>query len=321
MGALRKSSGEVRIGISGWRYKGWRGVFYPKGLPQRQELEYAAGIFGSVEINGTFYSLQRPESFARWADATPDDFVFAVKGSRYITHMLRLTNIRKPLANFFASGVLRLGPKLGPILWQFPPQFRFNRDKIEAFFEALPRDTRAAAALARRHDKRVSGRSWLRVDENHPLRYAMEVRHLSFVCAEFVSLLREHEIALVCADAVSWPRLMDVTADFVYCRLHGSEQLYASGYDSESLDEWARRVAAWSRGLDAPDGEFASPEPGPNCASRDVYVYFDNDAKVRAPVDAQGLIDRVGRLLGEPLCRASAGRSGARRGYAIRAAS
>ena len=304
MNEQAKRYGEVRIGISGWRYKPWRGVFYPKDLPQRRELEYAAGIFGSVEINGTFYSLQRPSSFARWAEAAPEDFVFAVKGSRFITHMLRLTKIRKPLANFFASGVLRLGAKLGPILWQFPPQFRFNSERIEGFLNLLPRDTGAARALARRHDKRTSGRSWLRIDENRPLRYAMEIRHPSFVCPEFIRLLRRYDIALVCADAVSWPRRMDVTSDFVYCRLHGSEELYASGYDGKSLDEWAARVAAWARGWDAPDGERIVNKPAPKLAARDVYVYFDNDAKVRAPVDAQGLIERVGRLLREPLLKA-----------------
>jgi uncharacterized protein YecE (DUF72 family) len=300
-----KKFGEVRIGISGWRYKGWRGVFYPQGLPQQRELEYAARIFGSIEINGTFYSLQRPQTFARWADATPEDFVFAVKGSRYITHMLRLANIRKPLANFFASGVLRLGRKLGPILWQFPPQFRFDPKKIEAFFNLLPRDTATAQALARRHDKRVSGRSWLRVAENVKLRHAMEIRHPSFVDPEFIKLLRRYNVALVCADTVSWPRLMDVTSDFVYCRLHGSEELYASGYDGKSLNQWAARVAAWARGGEPADAERASNEPAPKRAARDVYVYFDNDAKVRAPVDAQGLIDRVANLLHEPLLKAA----------------
>jgi uncharacterized protein YecE (DUF72 family) len=300
-----KKFGEVRIGISGWRYKGWRGVFYPQGLPRRRELEYAARIFGSIEINGTFYSLQRPQTFARWADATPEDFVFAVKGSRYITHMLRLANIRKPLANFFASGVLRLGRKLGPILWQFPPQFRFDPKKIEAFFNLLPRDTATAQALARRHDKRVSGRSWLRVAEKFKLRHAMEIRHPSFVDPEFIKLLRRYDVALVCADTVSWPRLMDVTSDFVYCRLHGSEELYASGYDGKSLNQWAARVAAWARGGEPADAERASNEPAPKRAARDVYVYFDNDAKVRAPVDAQGLIDRVANLLHEPLLKAA----------------
>ena len=300
-----KKSGEVRIGISGWRYKGWRGVFYPKGLPQKCELEYASRVFGTIEINGTFYSLQRPESFARWADATPDDFVFAVKGSRYITHMLRLTTMRKPLANFFASGGLRLGHKLGPILWQFPPQFRFNAEKLERFFKLLPRDTNTAAALARRHDKRVSGRSWLRITENRKLRYAMEIRHPSFINPEFIKLLRRHDVALVCADAVSWPRLMDVTSDFVYCRLHGSEELYASGYDSKPLDEWAARVVAWARGSEPRDAERVIDEPGPKRTARDVYVYFDNDAKVRAPFDAQGLIERVGNLLHERSMKAA----------------
>ena len=300
-----KKSGEVRIGISGWRYKGWRGVFYPKGLPQKCELEYASRVFGTIEINGTFYSLQRPESFARWADATPDDFVFAVKGSRYITHMLRLTTMRKPLANFFASGVLRLGHKLGPILWQFPPQFRFNAEKLERFFKLLPRDTNTAAALARRHDKRVSGRSWLRITENRKLRYAMEIRHPSFINPEFIKLLRRYDVALVCADAVSWPRLMDVTSDFVYCRLHGSEELYASGYDSKSLDEWAARVVAWARGSEPRDAERVIDDPAPKRTPRDVYLYFDNDAKVRAPFDAQGLIERVGKLLHERSMKAA----------------
>jgi uncharacterized protein YecE (DUF72 family) len=300
-----KKVGEVRIGISGWRYKGWRSVFYPKGLAQKRELEYASRIFGSVEINGTFYSLQRPESFARWADATPDEFVFAVKGSRYITHMLRLTKMRTPLANFFASGVLRLEHKLGPILWQFPPQFRFNAEKLERFFKLLPRDTSAAAALARRHDKRVSGRSRLRATENRKLRHAMEIRHPSFVTPEFIKLLRRYDVALVCADTVSWPRLMDVTSDFVYCRLHGSKELYASGYDSKSLDQWAARVAAWARGSEPHDAERVMDELGPKRTARDVYVYFDNDAKVRAPFDAQGLIERVGNLLHERSMKAA----------------
>jgi uncharacterized protein YecE (DUF72 family) len=299
MNAAPKKCGEVRIGVSGWRYKGWRGAFYPQELAHRRELEYAADIFGSVEVNGTYYSLQRPASFARWVESTPDHFVFAVKGSRYITHMLRLTKVRQPLANFFASGVLRLGRKLGPILWQFPEQFRFQAKKIEAFFEMLPRDTNAALKLARRHDKRVSGRSWLRISENRPLRYAMEVRHSSFVDPEFIKLLRRYEIALVCADAVSWPRLMDLTSDFVYCRLHGSEQLYASGYDGKSLDQWAERVAAWARGSEPGDAERVIDRPAPKRARRDVFVYFDNDAKVRAPVDAHGLMERVAKLLSE----------------------
>jgi uncharacterized protein YecE (DUF72 family) len=289
---------KVRIGISGWNYRGWRGKFYPPKLPQKCELSYAANIFPSIEVNGTFYSLQRPDNFATWADETPSDFVFALKGSRYITHMLKLRGARTPLANFFASGVLRLGEKLGPILWQFPPNFRFDAKRLANFFKLLPRDTESAAGLARRHDKRVSGRSWMKTDRSRRLRYCIEIRHESFVVPEFVELLREHDVALVCADTVEWPLLMDVTSDFVYCRLHGSEELYASGYGDAALDTWAARVAMWARGGESPDGRRVSQKSAKKMASRDVFVYFDNDAKIRAPFDAQGLIARMNKLLG-----------------------
>jgi uncharacterized protein YecE (DUF72 family) len=289
--------GQVRIGVSGWRYGPWRGVFYPEALRQKDELAFLAREFPTVEINGTFYSLQRPESFQAWREQTPDDFVFAVKGSRYLTHMLRLTEIEKPLANFFASGVLALGPKLGPILWQFPPNFRFNPDKLEAFFKALPRDTEEAARLARRHDSRVKGRAFLRPGPKRRLRHAMEIRHESFVAPDFIRLLRKYRIGLVCADTVEWPLLMDVTSDFVYCRLHGSEELYASGYDDDALERWANRVAAWAVGREHKDATRAIDKPGPKRATRDVFVYFDNDKKVRAPFDAHSLIKKVNRRL------------------------
>jgi len=291
------SHGTVRIGISGWKYAGWRGEFYPSKLPQRCELAYAAGIFGSIEINGTHYSLQRPESFAKWSDATPADFVFAVKGSRYITHMLRLERVRTPLANFFASGVLRLGAKLGPILWQFPANFRFEPRRIESFLKLLPRDTDSALALARRHDKRVSGRSWLKSGCHQALRHCMEIRHASFGVPQFVEMLRAYRIGLVCADTVEWPLLMDITSDFVYCRLHGSQEPYASGYDDRALDTWAARVAAWAQGDEPKGATRATRNFAPKVASRDVFVYFDNDAKVRAPFDALGLMSRVDKLL------------------------
>jgi len=286
-------TGTVHIGISGWTYPPWRGTFYPKNLPQKQELSYAGRIFDSIEVNGTFYSLQRPESFTRWAEQTPENFVFAVKGSRYITHMLRLRGVETPLANFFASGLLRLGPKLGPILWQLPPNLRFDPTRLEAFFALLPRDTGAAAALARRHDARLRGRASTKAGVDRRLRHALEIRHDSFRTPAFIELLRAHEVALVCADAVSWPRLMDLTADFVYCRLHGSEELYASGYDDDALDAWAARVTAWARGGEPRYAERVIDRPAPKRRARDVYVYFDNDAKVRAPVDAQGLKRRV----------------------------
>jgi uncharacterized protein YecE (DUF72 family) len=291
--------GQVRIGISGWRYKPWRGVFYPEGLPQKNELSYAANVFRSIEINGTFYSLQRPESFARWAGDTSDDFMFSVKGPRYITHIRRLKEIEQPLANFFASGVLRLGSKLGPILWQFPPNFRFEPDHLEAFLKMLPHDMDAASAIARRHDKRIIARASIKAEAKGPVRHAMEIRNESFVTPKFINMLRAHDVALVCADAVEWPRLMDVTSDFVYCRLHGSEQLYASGYDDKSLDLWAARVAAWARGREPADARYVTKHRGSKKQARDVFVYFDDDTKVRAPFDAQGLMKRVSKLLGK----------------------
>ena len=291
--------GQVRIGISGWRYKPWRGAFYPEKLPQKNELSYASTLLSSIEINGTFYSLQRPESFARWAADTPDDFIFSVKGPRYITHIRRLKEIEKPLANFFASGVLRLGSKLGPILWQFPPNFRFEPDRLEAFLKMLPHDMDAASAIARRHDKRIIARASIKAEAKGPVRHAMEIRNESFVTPKFINMLRAHDVALVCADAVEWPRLMDVTSDFVYCRLHGSEQLYASGYDDKSLDLWAARVAAWARGREPADARYVTKHRGSKKQARDVFVYFDNDAKVRAPFDAQGLMKRVSKLLGK----------------------
>jgi uncharacterized protein YecE (DUF72 family) len=281
---------KIRIGISGWRYAPWRGVFYPKGLRQKDELSYAAGIFNTIEINGTFYSLQRPDSFRAWRDATPEDFVFAIKGPRYITHMLRLNDTGEALANFFASGLLLLEQKLGPILWQLPPNFSFKPDKLETFFQTLPRSTAEAARMARRHGPRMKGRSWTRTDADRPIRHALEIRHDSFRDPAFIRLLRRHRIGLVVADTVEWPLLMDATADFVYCRLHGSEQLYASGYGPKALARWAERIRAWAKGEEA-KGDHAGP-PAPRRA-RDVYVYFDNDAKVRAPFDARSLIQRL----------------------------
>jgi uncharacterized protein YecE (DUF72 family) len=282
----------VRIGISGWRYARWRGVFYPKGLRQADELAFAATRFATLEINGTFYSLQSPALFGRWAAETPDDFVFALKGPRFITHMLKLKNAEPALANFFASGVLRLGRKLGPILWQLPPNFAFDAQKLATFFALLPRDTDAAARLARKHNAKLKSRAWLRTTAKCKIRHAIEIRHHSFETAEFIALLRKHDIALVCADTVEWPLLMDVTSDFVYCRLHGSQELYASGYDAGALRVWAKRIRNWLQGGDA-QGRHASPAPSRRRKSRDVFVYFDNDAKVRAPFDALALIEKL----------------------------
>ena len=267
----------IRIGISGWRYAPWRGVWYPEGLAQRRELEFCGSHFPTVEINGSFYSLQRPEYYEQWYRETPPGFVFAVKGSRYITHLLRLNDIEKPLANFFASGVLALRDKLGPFLWQFPPMFAYRRDRLARFFSLLPRSTRAALALARRRDARLHGRARLSIDAERPLRHAVEIRHPSFMNDDFVSLLKEHGIGLVVADtAGKWPKMLHATADFVYVRLHGDIEIYTSGYSDQALAGWARRIRGWDR-----DG-------------RDVYVYFDNDAKVKAPFDALRLMRRLG---------------------------
>ena len=291
-------AGSVDIGISGWTYAPWRGVFYPKGLPQKRELEYATSQFSTLEINGTFYGMQRPDAFADWADRAPDGFIYAVKAPRFITHMKRLRDLETPLANFIASGLLRLGPKLGPILWQFPPSFRFDRERIEAFLKLLPPDTKTAAQCGRGHDHRLKARAWLKVDAERPIRHAFEIRHDSFRTPEFINLLRQYNVALVCADTVEWPRLMDLTSDFVYCRLHGSEVLYASGYDDRSLNEWAERVAAWAAGHEPPDAERINGKGRKR--RRDVFVYFDNDLKVRAPFDAHALADRVSRRLHQP---------------------
>jgi uncharacterized protein YecE (DUF72 family) len=288
----------IRIGISGWRYAPWRGVFYPRGLPQRAELEFAARCFASIEINGSFYSLQTPQSYAAWHDATPDDFVFAVKGPRYLTHILRLRNLDKPLANFLASGVLRLRGKLGPILWQLPPTFRYNAEVIDKFLTMLPRTSRQALAVARRRDiERMRGRSALAVDQDRPLRHAIEVRHESFCDAAFLAQLRRHGVALVVADtAGKWPYVEDVTADFMYLRLHGDTELYASGYSDAALDRWASRIAGWSQGCEPADAQRIGGTWSKH-QRRDVYCYFDNDAKVHAPFDALALMRKLATAL------------------------
>ena len=282
---------KTHVGISGWRYPPWRGRFYPEHLRQKDELSFAASQFSTIEINGTFYSLQRPSSFATWYDAVPRNFVFAVKGPRYITHMRRLKAVKTPLANFFASGVLRLAEKLGPILWQLPPNFTFQPDTLASFFETLPRDTDSAALLAREHDTKIKSRAWLQNDRNRRLRHALEIRHDSYRDETFIKLLRKYEIGLVVADTVEWPLLMDATADFVYVRLHGSRELYASGYGPGVLDIWAQRIRAWTAGREA-----KGPHAGPPASKRkrDVYVYFDNDIKVRAPFDALVLKKKLG---------------------------
>jgi uncharacterized protein YecE (DUF72 family) len=286
---------DIRIGISGWRYEPWRKVFYPAGLAQHRELEFASRAFPTIEINGSFYSLQSPASYTAWYEATPANFLFSVKGPRYVTHILRLRNVLKPLANFFASGVLNLGTKFGPLLWQLPPSLRYDEGTLEDFLELLPRDTEAALRLARRRDSRMHGRSSLRIDEPRRLRHAFEVRHESFAHPKFIAQLRRHGVALVVADtAGKWPLLEDVTADFMYLRLHGDKELYASGYTDAALDRWAERIRAWTSGSETRDARKVSDAAPRKRASRDLYCYFDNDIKVRAPFDADRLMQKLG---------------------------
>jgi uncharacterized protein YecE (DUF72 family) len=269
-------SARAYIGISGYDYKGWRGRFYPARLPARQWLHYASHTFNSIELNGTFYSLKSPDVFRRWADEAPDDFIYAVKGGRFITHNLKLRNAEAALGNFFASGVLALGRRTGPFLWQLPGTYRFDAERLDSFIRQLPRDSTQAEATARAHDDRLRRGALVTAAEQVPYRHAFEVRHPSYFTREFYDLLRAHACAFVIADTAGrYPYADEVTADFVYTRLHGSRELYVSGYMDAELDVWAARVKKWCG-----DG-------------RDVYVYFDNDAKVHAPFDALRLAERV----------------------------
>lgn len=273
---------ELRIGTSGWLYPEWRGAFYPRGLRHADELSYLTEKLNSVEINGSFYSLQRPSRYRAWAAQTPEDFTFAVKGGRFITHMKRLADVDTPLANFFASGVLTLGPKLGPVLWQLPPQMQFDADRLDAFLRLLPHTTGAAAELAKHHDDRLP-EAYTEVETDRPIRHALEVRHKTFRTPEYAELLRTHDVANVVADSAGvWPQFEDVTTDLVYVRLHGDTELYASGYSEEALQRWTRKIRAWRK-------------------RADVCVYFDNDMHAHAPRDAMALKALAAR--GNPLPR------------------
>jgi uncharacterized protein YecE (DUF72 family) len=278
---VRRRPGRTFIGISGYDYKPWRGRFYPDDLPARRWLEYASRRFSSVELNGTFYSLKSPAVFERWASEVPDrGFVFAVKGGRFITHNLKLRNAEASLGNFFASGVLALGEKTGPFLWQLPGTYRFDAERLAGFLRLLPRNSHEAESVARLHDHRLRRGVLLEAAAPVDFRHAFEVRHPTYFHDEFYALLREHRCAFVIADtAGKFPYAEEVTADFVYVRLHGSEELYASGYTDAELDWWAEKIRAWR---------------DPTHGGRNVYVYFDNDAKTHAPFDAGRLIQRVG---------------------------
>src|SRR6478735_5971600 len=270
---------DIRIGLSGWSYREWRGGgFYPKGLPQRRELEFSSDRVNSIEINGTFYSLQSPASFEKWARETPEAFLFAIKGSKYITHQKKLNDIRIPLANFFAQGIFKLGKKVGQILWQFPAWYGFSRERLDEFLGLLPRTAADAAELASENTIKKENGAFIDLIEDAPLRYAFEPRHPSFFTEGFIALLREHNAALAFADsAKKFPYLEDVTAEFIYVRLHGSQELYASGYTNDELEWWTKRIRSWSGGREPRDAVKATPGKFGQGVKRDVYVYFDND--------------------------------------------
>lgn len=259
----------IRVGIGGWVFPPWRGVFYPPGLAQARELEHASRRVTAIEINGTFYGAQKPESFRRWRDATPEDFVFSVKASRFATHRRELAGAGASVDRFIGGGVLELGDKLGPILWQFPPSTRFDESDFAAFLALLPPS--------------VDGRT---------LRHVVEIRHDSFADARFVALLRQHRVAAALVDSDKHPLLADVTADFVYARLRRTVAGEPAGYPAAALDAWAERFRRWSSGSEPGDLPRHHPEEAPREA-RDCFVYFISGAKERNPAAAEAMLQRL----------------------------
>ena len=269
------------VGTSGYDYRAWRGSFYPPDVPRREWLAFASRVFNSIELNGTFYSLKSPAVYERWVSAVPEaGFVFAIKGGRFVTHNLKLRNCETALGNFFASGVLALGRTTGPFLWQLPATYGFDADRLDAFMRLLPRSSTDAEAVARQHDQRLRRGTLVDAAASVRYRHAFEVRHPSYFCDEFYAILRAHDCAFVIADtAGKFSYAEAITADFVYVRLHGSTELYASDYSDAELESWAAKISGWMGGG---NGHSA-------------YVYFDNDAKVHAPHNAMQLADLLGR--------------------------
>jgi uncharacterized protein YecE (DUF72 family) len=249
----------------------------------------------TLEINGSFYSLQHPSSWRTWFEETPDNFVFSVKAPRFITHIHRLRDIDSSMANFFASGVLLLGHKFGPLLWQFPPNFQFDPANFEPFLAGLPFDTDHARWIAAHHDERVADRHWFKTSDSQRLRHAVEVRHPSFADPDFVRLLRDYNVAFVTADTTGrWPEYDDITADFAYFRLHGSTALYRSAYTDDELDTWAHRISCACRGQRSRNARLIAPQLAVDRRAHDVFCYFDNTDKLQAPLDAARLRRRTG---------------------------
>jgi uncharacterized protein YecE (DUF72 family) len=266
-----KKKARIRVGIGGWNFEPWRGTFYPEGLTQKRELDYASRALTSIEVNGTFYGSQKPETFAKWRDETPDDFVFSLKAPRYATNRRVLADAGETIERFFASGVLELGDKLGPINWQFAPTKKFDADDFGAFLKLLP--------------AKVEGRA---------IRHALEVRHESFCDPAFVALARKHKVAVVVAGDSKYPQIADLTAPFVYARIMGTVERYKSGYSKAALDGWAHRARCWAAGETPEDLHLVDAGTlGSKLASRDVFLYVISGFKVANPFAAQALIERL----------------------------
>ena len=281
--------GTIRIGIAGWVFEPWRGSFYPKGLKSRDELAFASSALGTIEINATYYRTQKPDSFETWAAAAPDDFLFSVKGNRFITQGVNTRDPAVPLANFFASGIFRLGAKLGPLVWQLPSTTRFDPERLEAFLKLLPRSPEAAGALAVQHEDRLGENTATDPGGIGHLRHAIEVEHPSFADPGFVQLLRKYKTAMVINDTAGWP-YRDVTADFVYARLKGPPG--GGGYTEADLDHWAEQVAGWAEGLESGGESLLAPRA--QTPSLDCFLYFVHEDKHHAPRNAQLLMRRLG---------------------------
>lgn len=284
---------KIYVGMSGWTFEGWRKDFYPKGLPQKKELEYASRQVNSIEVNGTFYSLQKPASFQRWYDETPNGFCFSIKAPQYITHIRRLKEVEEPVANFFASGLFCLKEKLGPILWQFPPSLTLKDDRFQKFLDILPFDSKAALKVAKKHSSKMDGRNFLEIHGDYPIRHAFEFRHPSFANPEFIDLLREHNVAVVFGHSggISSPYMEDLTADFIYARMHGQDEEYKeNGYGEKFVKSWAERVKIWMDGKQ-PKDVLCISDTKPKLMKRDAYIYFDTETKSTAPFDAVRLLN------------------------------
>ncbi len=282
-------TGTIRLGTAGWVYEPWRDNFYPRGLKQKDELSYTSARLGNIEINATFYSHQKAASFQNWAAATPDGFVFSVKGHQFVTHIKRLKDVELPLANFFASGVLALGEKLGPFCWQLPGNSKYDPERMETFLGLLPHTPEALLALAGKSEG-LKNEPWLDATGVTKVRHAIEVRHESFAVPGFIEQLRAHNVALVVADTAEWPYI-DQTADFAYARLQGAPG--AEAYTPEQRAIRGTWLKAWAEGHPVADGPYVTG-PEASAPPRDVHAFFVSTDKDNAPHNARAVMDQLG---------------------------